>query len=104
VGESVADAGTDAAGGVVSAGPPVPDRVGDADALDVMSETEMDRVRMHPYPTQRTLSRVPRLARLAELAAAHHERLDGSVYPRGLVDSALSPTARILAGPTSTRR
>jgi HD-GYP domain-containing protein (c-di-GMP phosphodiesterase class II) len=62
-----------------------------------LSETEMERVRMHPYLTQRTLSRAPRLARLAEVAAAHHERLDGSGYPRGLAGGALSPEARILA-------
>jgi HD-GYP domain-containing protein (c-di-GMP phosphodiesterase class II) len=62
-----------------------------------LSETEMERVRMHPYLTQRTFSRSPRLARLAELAAAHHERLDGSGYPRALAGGALSPEARILA-------
>jgi HD-GYP domain-containing protein (c-di-GMP phosphodiesterase class II) len=62
-----------------------------------LSETEMERVRMHPYLTQRTFSRSPRLARLAEVAAEHHERLDGSGYPRGLSGSALSPEARILA-------
>ena len=62
-----------------------------------LSETEMERVRMHPYLTQRTFSRAPRLARLAEVAATHHERLDGSGYPRGLAGGALSPEARILA-------
>jgi HD-GYP domain-containing protein (c-di-GMP phosphodiesterase class II) len=62
-----------------------------------LSETEMERVRIHPYLTQRTFSRSPRLARLAEVAAEHHERLDGSGYPRALSASALSPEARILA-------
>jgi HD-GYP domain-containing protein (c-di-GMP phosphodiesterase class II) len=62
-----------------------------------LSETEMERVRMHPYLTQRTFSRSPRLAPLAEVAAAHHERLDGSGYPRGLSGGGLSPEARILA-------
>jgi HD-GYP domain-containing protein (c-di-GMP phosphodiesterase class II) len=62
-----------------------------------LSETEMERVRMHPYLTQRTFSRSPRLAALAELAATHHERLDGSGYPRGLAGATLSPEARILA-------
>jgi HD-GYP domain-containing protein (c-di-GMP phosphodiesterase class II) len=61
-----------------------------------LSETEMERVRMHPYLTQRTFSRAPRLARLADVAATHHERLDGSGYPRGLAGGALSPEARIL--------
>jgi HD-GYP domain-containing protein (c-di-GMP phosphodiesterase class II) len=62
-----------------------------------LSETEMERVRMHPYLTQRTFSRSRRLAALAEVAAAHHERLDGSGYPRALAGGALSPEARILA-------
>jgi len=62
-----------------------------------LSDAEMERVRIHPYLTQRTFSRSPRLAQLAEIAAQHHERLDGSGYPRGLSASALSPEARILA-------
>jgi HD-GYP domain-containing protein (c-di-GMP phosphodiesterase class II) len=67
------------------------------DKPGTLSETEMERVRMHPYLTQRIFSRSPRLAALAEVAAAHHERLDGSGYPRGLAGGALSPEARILA-------
>jgi len=67
------------------------------DKPGALSETEMERVRMHPYLTQRTFSRSPRLAALAEVAAAHHERLDGSGYPRGLAGGALSPEVRILA-------
>src|ERR671925_168825 len=67
------------------------------DKPGLLSETDMERVRMHPYLTQRTFSRSPRLAALAEVAAAHHERLDGSGYPRGLAGGALSPEARILA-------
>jgi HD-GYP domain-containing protein (c-di-GMP phosphodiesterase class II) len=67
------------------------------DKAGSLTDGEMERVRMHPYLTQRTFSRAPRLARLAEVAATHHERLDGSGYPRGLAGGALSPEARILA-------
>jgi HD-GYP domain-containing protein (c-di-GMP phosphodiesterase class II) len=67
------------------------------DKTGPLTDGEMERVRMHPYLTQRTFSRAPRLARLAEVAATHHERLDGSGYPRGLAGGALSPEARILA-------
>jgi len=67
------------------------------DKAGPLTDGEMERVRMHPYLTQRTFSRAPRLARLAEVAATHHERLDGSGYPRGLAGGALSPEARILA-------
>jgi HD-GYP domain-containing protein (c-di-GMP phosphodiesterase class II) len=62
-----------------------------------LSEREWERVRMHPYYTQRVLSRPDMLARLGALAALHHERLDGSGYYRGLPASMLSPAARILA-------
>jgi DNA-binding CsgD family transcriptional regulator len=62
-----------------------------------LTETEMERVRMHPYLTQRTFSRSTRLAPLAQVAAEHHERLDGSGYPRALSGGALSPEARLLA-------
>ena len=37
------------------------------------------------------------LAPLGAIAVQHHERLDGSGYPRGLSGDALSPAGRILA-------
>jgi DNA-binding CsgD family transcriptional regulator len=43
------------------------------------------------------LSFSPALAPLGALAALHHERLDGSGYPRGLSGDAISPAGRILA-------
>jgi HD-GYP domain-containing protein (c-di-GMP phosphodiesterase class II) len=58
---------------------------------------ELERVRLHPYFTERVLSCSPRLAPLGRLAAQHHERLDGSGYPRGVGGAALDPGARILA-------
>ena len=58
---------------------------------------DRERVRTHPYLTERTLARVPSLAPLAQIAAQHHERLDGSGYPAGLRGDAISPTARLLA-------
>jgi HD-GYP domain-containing protein (c-di-GMP phosphodiesterase class II) len=67
------------------------------DKAGSLSPAEMERVRMHPYYTLRMFSRPGRLARLAELASAHSERLDGSGYPRGLSAAALSPGARLLA-------
>jgi HD-GYP domain-containing protein (c-di-GMP phosphodiesterase class II) len=62
-----------------------------------LSEREWERVRMHPYYTERVLARPGPLARLGALAAHHHERLDGSGYFRGAPAAMLSPTARILA-------
>ena len=58
---------------------------------------EWERVRLHSYYTERVLSRSPFLAALAPVATAHHERLDGSGYHRGLGAGSLTPAARLLA-------
>jgi HD-GYP domain-containing protein (c-di-GMP phosphodiesterase class II) len=62
-----------------------------------LTDAERERVRLHPYYTERMLARPEALARLGAIAACHHERLDGSGYHRSLPGSALSPEARILA-------
>lgn len=62
-----------------------------------LSPAELERVRLHPYLTDRMLASSPALASLGAIACQHHERLDGSGYPRGTSGSALSPLARILA-------
>ena len=58
---------------------------------------ELERVRLHPYLTDRMLARVTALARSREIAARHHERMDGSGYPRGLTAASLTPSDRLLA-------
>ena len=45
---------------------------------------EWERLRLHPYLTERMLSQSEALAPLAAIAVQHRERLDGSGYPRGL--------------------
>jgi HD-GYP domain-containing protein (c-di-GMP phosphodiesterase class II) len=62
-----------------------------------LGPVEWERVRLHSYWTERILARCPALARLAPLAAAHHERLDGSGYHRGARAIELSSAARLLA-------
>ncbi|HET9303370.1 MAG TPA: HD domain-containing phosphohydrolase [Propionibacteriaceae bacterium] len=58
---------------------------------------EVERVRLHPYYTDRILASVPALAPLAPVASQHHERLDGSGYPRGTTAESLTPEGRLLA-------
>ena len=58
---------------------------------------EWERVRLHPYHSERVLSRSPFLAGRAPVATAHHERLGGSGYHRGAAAAALTQSARILA-------
>jgi HD-GYP domain-containing protein (c-di-GMP phosphodiesterase class II) len=62
-----------------------------------LTASEWERVRLHPYYTERILARARMLAPLGMLAAAHHERLDGSGYHRCVPAAALSPSARLLA-------
>ncbi|HEY1359753.1 MAG TPA: HD domain-containing phosphohydrolase [Thermoleophilaceae bacterium] len=62
-----------------------------------LTDAERERVRLHPYLTERMLARPEALAQLGAIAACHHERLDGSGYHRSLPGSALSPAARMLA-------
>ncbi|MBL8133653.1 MAG: HD domain-containing protein [Anaerolineae bacterium] len=61
-----------------------------------LSSSEWERVRLHPYYTQRILARPDGLAQLARVGACHHEHLDGSGYHRGVGGDSLSPLARIL--------
>jgi HD-GYP domain-containing protein (c-di-GMP phosphodiesterase class II) len=62
-----------------------------------LTDTEWERVRLHPYYAERVLARPKALAHLGALAALHHERLDGSGYHRNASASLLPITARILA-------
>jgi HD-GYP domain-containing protein (c-di-GMP phosphodiesterase class II) len=62
-----------------------------------LNHAETERVRLHPYFTERMLACSPALAPLAAVAVQHHERLDGSGYPRGLSGAAISPESRLLA-------
>ena len=67
------------------------------DKRERLTTTEIERLRMHPYLTERMLASSPTLASLAPVAAQHHERIDGSGYPRAVTGELLSPAARILA-------
>ncbi|MDN5930587.1 MAG: LuxR C-terminal-related transcriptional regulator, partial [Pseudonocardia sp.] len=58
---------------------------------------EWERVRLHPYHSERVLSRSPALAALAAIASGHHERLDGGGYHRGMPAAGQPPPARLLA-------
>jgi HD-GYP domain-containing protein (c-di-GMP phosphodiesterase class II)/DNA-binding CsgD family transcriptional regulator len=62
-----------------------------------LGAADMERVRLHPYWTDRVLRRCAGLVPLAEVAAGHHERCDGSGYHRGVGSGELSAGARLLA-------
>lgn len=67
------------------------------DKPGALTVAELERVRLHPYLSERMLASSAALAPLSAIAVQHHERLDGSGYPRGLAGDALTPAGKILA-------
>jgi HD-GYP domain-containing protein (c-di-GMP phosphodiesterase class II) len=61
------------------------------------SETEFEKYRLHPYYTERILARSEVLRPIGEVAASHHENVDGSGYHRSLAGTQLSLPSRIVA-------
>ena len=67
------------------------------DRRGALTAAETERVRLHPYLTDRMLARIATLGPARDIAARHHERMDGSGYPRGLTAASLSRSDRLLA-------
>jgi HD-GYP domain-containing protein (c-di-GMP phosphodiesterase class II) len=62
-----------------------------------LTADDRERLRLHPYLTERILTRAPALADLAPIAGAHHERIDASGYHKGIGRAALPEGALVLA-------
>ena len=62
-----------------------------------LTQAEQERVRLHPYLSERMLRCSPALEGLGGIAVEHHERLDGSGYPRGVSGDEIGTSARLLA-------
>ena len=62
-----------------------------------LDAAEWECVRKHPFYTQEILSKIRGFERITEVAAAHHERLDGRGYFRGLTAKELDVDMRIIA-------
>ncbi len=62
-----------------------------------LTEMEQARFKEHVFLTERILQQVPGFDRLAAIAGAHHERLDGRGYPRGLPAEQQTMPMRVLA-------
>jgi HD-GYP domain-containing protein (c-di-GMP phosphodiesterase class II) len=63
----------------------------------MLSDAEWDVLTKHPVLGERLLLRIPSIAHLAPIVRAHHERIDGSGYPDGLIESEIPLEARIIA-------
>jgi HD-GYP domain-containing protein (c-di-GMP phosphodiesterase class II) len=61
-----------------------------------LDSDEWDAMRGHAERTRDILGRIRVLADLADVAAGHHERLDGCGYPLGLGDTAIMLETRII--------
>jgi putative nucleotidyltransferase with HDIG domain len=64
---------------------------------DKLTAPEWEVVKKHPFYTLEILRRIPGFHELSDMAAAHHEKLDGSGYFRNWDARQLSVPARILA-------
>jgi HD-GYP domain-containing protein (c-di-GMP phosphodiesterase class II) len=73
------------------------------DATGPLRPDDREQIRLHPYYTDQVLTRTPFLQELADVASAHHERLDGSGYHRGTTGAGLDAPARILAAADTYR-
>lgn len=62
-----------------------------------LTDDEWIQMRRHTFDTLYVLQRVPGFSRLADLAASHHERLDGKGYHRGIAGDKLCTLTRVLA-------
>jgi putative nucleotidyltransferase with HDIG domain len=62
-----------------------------------LTDVETTQIRLHTEFTHRILERVPAFADIVDIASAHHERLDGKGYHRGLEGSELCRLTRALA-------
>jgi putative nucleotidyltransferase with HDIG domain len=60
------------------------------------TDEEFAQIRKHPDYTQRILSQVKAFELLADVAGAHHERLDGHGYHRGLAGAEINWIVRVL--------
>ncbi|MFD2365587.1 HD domain-containing phosphohydrolase [Pseudoduganella sp. GCM10020061] len=66
------------------------------DKPGALDRDEWDAVKQHAIHTETILSRIGAFAELGRVAGAHHERLDGGGYPRGLSAADISIETRII--------
>jgi HD-GYP domain-containing protein (c-di-GMP phosphodiesterase class II) len=62
-----------------------------------LTEAEFALMKKHPDTGAEILAKFPEYRRGRELVLAHHERIDGRGYPRGLSGTAIPLGARVMA-------
>jgi HD-GYP domain-containing protein (c-di-GMP phosphodiesterase class II) len=66
------------------------------DKAGALDRAEWEAVKLHAEFTETILGRIDAFRELAAIAGAHHERLDGSGYPRGLAAQQIRIETRII--------
>lgn len=66
------------------------------DKAGALDAAEWIAVREHAQLTEDILSKINAFSELAKVAGAHHERLDGKGYPRGLIADEIALETRII--------
>ncbi len=72
-----------------------PDHILKADVP--LTEHDWQIIRMHPYQGARIVSQVEGYGPISEIVLAHHERWDGTGYPRRLAGESIPLLSRIIA-------
>jgi HD-GYP domain-containing protein (c-di-GMP phosphodiesterase class II) len=62
-----------------------------------LDDDEWKAMKRHPYDTWLILNSIPHFQELSEVAASHHEKLNGTGYYRNLAAEQLSTESRIIA-------
>jgi putative nucleotidyltransferase with HDIG domain len=62
-----------------------------------LSEADWEQIRKHPYEGARIVSQIDGYQPVGEIILAHHERMDGLGYPRGLQGEDIPEISRIIS-------
>ncbi len=73
----------------------LPDRILKGDVE--LTESDWEEIKKHPYEGARIVSQIDGYQPVGEIVLAHHERMDGLGYPRGLQGAEIPVLARIIA-------
>ncbi|MGH2980005.1 MAG: HD-GYP domain-containing protein [Solirubrobacterales bacterium] len=72
-----------------------PDRILKGDSK--LSDEDWNIIRMHPYQGARVVAQMEGYGPISEIILAHHERIDGKGYPRGLKGPDIPALSRIIS-------
>jgi putative nucleotidyltransferase with HDIG domain len=62
-----------------------------------LTDAEWEAIKAHPYEGARIVSQIDGYQPISEIILAHHERVDGKGYPRGLSEQEIPELAKIIS-------